>query len=346
MLGSDILSRYKNQMPSFDMSDEGQLADIDNQNALRTYDAGIQKRKAAAEFQNQRRLTAENESAFIGGGNRDDTNWVAEMAGLRKPPEAKWWGANDQQMMNAPTDQATPGGAGLMGRGDTMRSPLDSLAALGSNMTPRGGGGGMPAGGSGAAGGGEVTMSPGGNYSRGPALDDMGIERLKQAKLQTTSMEQNLPQSVTDRARNNALFNIGQQLPQIEAINKADVKDIGERTDARRYFDPDIYREMESKLATQTEAQAPARDLRALEAQYKFTAQMDKNQTDIERETIRARANQMLAGIREMRQAVTAMALDDPQRKMIENFVTMLQSMGADDRSFPPGLALAPSPIK
>lgn len=285
-----------------DLSDEGRLAQYDREQAARAQDALLAKRKAAMEFQSERRDTANKKALFGPSYNPDDPDWGAEMAGLKKSPEARWWEANDQQALAAPAADATPGGAHLMGRGDTIRTPLDSLSALASNVTAQRGSYGTPAGASGGKSG-TFEVTPGGNTVRGPAMDEMDIEKLKQARLQTEGMEQSLPNTKAEHDQNEAVRGMNTGTDALLAQHSGEMKGtaIGAqnaaiaKAGAQSMMDPDVWREQEYKRKWAIEAQQPKVDI----AQGKNDADIRKAQlaawAKTQAETIKGDSAQKIA---------------------------------------------------
>jgi hypothetical protein len=164
----------------------------------------------------------------------------------------------------------SPGGAHIMGSGDVMGSAGDaersntaaqSAAALKSLQTQAGGGGGGAAAGGGGGGGGQITaVSPGGNYSRGPQYDEIGLERLKQAKAQTAMTESLTPAGqATERERlaNETAFNIntGRREANVRGEGKAqDLRAADKQVlAAQMRYHPDVHRAEERDAALTAE---------------------------------------------------------------------------------------------
>jgi hypothetical protein len=348
MLGSDILQRYRSSFSRpesvLDLSGEMALDDYDAQQAVKMRDATLAKRKAAQTFQQERSKTAENKALFGPSYNPPDPDWTSEMAGLTKSPESKWWEANDRQLLATPTANATPGGAHLMGRGDTERTPLDSLAALSSNVTAQRGGGGMSAGGGGGKSG-EVTYSPGGNYSRGPAMDDFDVERLKQERAKTSMLEQSVPQAATDRARTNAAFDMNAGIDRERVIHESEMaglkSHLGAREAADTYFDPDVYRMAESKQRLATEAGEPGREIAGLKMQYDLAGKEAAANATMKSAETKAQAAQLIAVLSNIRQAAAAKSqgatfgAQADQLKSLDEAIEYLKSFGSPQVNLP-----------
>jgi hypothetical protein len=345
MLGRDILKSYSTKFGpgSMDLSDEGRLAQYDREQAGRAEDASLAKRKAAMTFQGERRTADERKRLFGSRGTDMDNmaDFSAEVSGLRKSPESDWWAANDQQMMAAPTAAASPGGATLMGRGDTMRSPLDSLAALASNRTPQASGG---AAGSRPMQGGEVTYSPGGNYSRGPAMGELDIEALKQARAKTAAMEQGTPVEAAERERlENARKVNNPALAQLEGeylgTRSGSQKALEAKMGAQSMMDPDVWRQKEYErtwaervAAPKWEAASGANEARIRQSELSAWA---KTQA----ETIKGGYSQKIAMARLLEQTV-----EDAGNNMTRQDQEALRALAAELKGVvsAPGGALSP----
>jgi len=330
MLASDILQRHRSQMPSFDMSEEGQLDEVDRLNAAKMQAAQIAKRRAAAGMQSERSAAG----MFPAG-----TLTASGAPSALPSPAADWWRANEEQRLAIPTGEATPGGARFMGSGNTEQTAADVLAALTSRRSAPMAGGGTSAGG--ARGGGEITYSPGGNYSRGPAMDESDLERLKQDRAKTAILEQSVPQAATDRARSNALFNIGTNTDKLLNAREGELKTDTARQDAARYWDPAVYSVMESKQRLATEAGEPEREIAGLKMKYDLAGKQATADATMRAAEMKGQAAQLVSILSNLRQAAAAKAqnmtfgANADQVKALDEAIEYLKQFGTPQISLP-----------
>lgn len=213
--------------------------------------------------------------------------------------------------------------------GASMARPVDSLQGMSSF------------GGNGRGGGGEVTASPGGNYSRGPAVSD---QDLAMQGFQRRSAEHGL--SEAERTP--------EQVAAEAAVlaKSAGQTNIGLNTEAeiasaKNYFQPDVYRANESKANAATQQTyerygRPAETRAAADVTGRgVTANAQLGVADIKAQNAR-----YVAQINAMQKNVDTMAFDDPQRKNIEGFIKFMQdeiaNSGAGAPQVPQGLTRGP----
>lgn len=286
-----------------DMQEEDQIGQGDA--AQKAEMARLENRAIMRDEMAQREETAKRPQGFAGSLTTIGGTSPTETA--KYGPQGKWGKFYDNEairgneMALAGEGMPSPGGAHLLGRGDTERTPLDSLAALASNRTPVGGG---AVGGGSSARSGEVTYSPGGNYSRGPAMDDFDTERLKQERAKTTTLEQNVPSVAMDRERNEEGFRRNTGIDAAQARHEGEMgglksgsqKALEAQISAHTMLnDPDVWRAAELQRKWAIEGQQPKVDI----AQTKASADVQRAEiaawARTEAEKIKGDASQKIA---------------------------------------------------
>lgn len=213
--------------------------------------------------------------------------------------------------------------------GASMARPVDSLQGMSSF------------GGNGRGGGGEVTASPGGNYSRGPAVSDQdlamqGFQR-RDAEHRLTEAERTPEQVASEAAvlaKSAGETNIG--------LNTE-----AEIAGAKNYFQPDVYRANESK-ANAAAAQTKARylDPAEIKGAYELRGKEVGGNAQLGVAEIKARNAAYMSQISNLRQASGAMMFGDPQIATNERTIKFLQDeiakSGVDAPQVPLGLTKGP----
>lgn len=206
------------------------LDDVDRQNAFKSEQAVLDKRKAAQKMLGEQQTGETNKRLFGSymAGELNRPKWTAEITGAEKPTSESWWAANDQQANAVPSSTYDPRSVGthIMGRGDNFddqTSPYRILSGLSGNRTPQinanagGGGASTPAGSLTR----EIKDNSGQTIGHGP--DPFAEEKLKQMQIQTRTAEQNVPSEARERARNETNYDIGSGQLEREARATGDI---------------------------------------------------------------------------------------------------------------------------
>jgi hypothetical protein len=154
----------------------------------------------------------------------------------------------------------TIGSAGDAERAEASRQQQAAQAMAQQQQSPYanasggGGGGGMSGGG---GGGGKVTVSPGGNISRGPTYDDFDIERLRQERARTKTAEEQVPSYAAEKQRNDIMFDVNTGRYEYLQNKLGGLARDERRTnaiwDANTANQPDVWREEDIKWNRQKE---------------------------------------------------------------------------------------------
>jgi hypothetical protein len=208
----------------------------------------------------------------------------------------------------------SPGGAHLLGSGGTIGSAGDAERANDARQAAASlkmlqaqssaGGGGTPASGSGGGGSGEVIYSPGGNYSRGPAMNDFDRARTREAEARAKAAEENVPSVRNEGEWNDKAFRrvTGQDEAQTEhegkmaGLKSGSQKALEAQISAHTMLnDPDVWRAAELQRKWAIEGQQPKVDI----AQTKASADVQRAEiaawARTEAEKIKGDASQKIA---------------------------------------------------
>lgn len=260
---------------------------------------------------------------------------------------------------------AHPGGAQIMGSGDTIGTAasaehaegqrqqqaaqaMQSLQAQGSG----GGGGGTGGGGNGGGTGGQITMSPGGNYSRAAAWTPFDFIRQREAEARAKAAEESVPSVKAERERNDAAFRRNTGIADIEAeqagreagITAGTADEAKRRIASRTYFDPDVYRQMESEDRRKMEAGDPGREIAGLKMQYDLAGKQAQANATMQAAKTKAEAAQTIAILTGVLQAAKAKAgnltfgAEADQVKSLEEAIAYLKQFGGEPQPNLPGL--------
>jgi hypothetical protein len=286
----------------------GSLEDAETAEVARLQNRKIMRQELAKQKDRAAEGARDNETKMLQSpfGAAFDTNW------------GEFYGNNETLRLAEGLTKGgvpAPGGAHLMGSGGTIGSAGDaerandarqSAALLALQKQGSGGGGGGAS--SRPMEGGEVTYSPGGNYSRGPAMGEMDVERLKQAKALTANMEAQNPNATDERDRLNTLYAHGSGEAKYLAQQKAELDTIPKVEAAKAQFQPDIYRAQESKDRRATEMAAPGQELALAKAQYGLAGDEARANATIESAKVKAQSANLIAMVSNMRQNAAANA--------------------------------------
>lgn len=251
------------------------------------------------------------------------------LADQASSPTTEYWNNNSKiqrlagRSGSGNASMEAPAGDHLLGSGNTIGTSTgggqaaQAMKSLQQNVSP--GSYGAVSGG-GGRGGSEVTGSPSGNYSRGPAVSD---HDLRMQNLQERSAEHGL----TEAERSPE-----QQAAEAAVLAKsAGETNIGLNTEAevagaKNYFQPDVYRANEAKAGAATQ-QLYERYGRPAEtrAAADVTGRGVTANAQIGVADIRAQNASYVAKINALQRTASTMALDDPQRKNIDAVMKYLQ---------------------
>lgn len=313
------------------------------------------------------RLALEDDAAASAAEQDEKARLVLQQRGIRRTQQARMNDPITQLLAKSGAITALPGEtphadenakfwgnntrlsqiAGLEGGGVSRPEGAQLLGHVGPTIG--GGGGGSYASqpfssllNASSKAGGDVTFSPGGNYSRGPAMDDTEIERLKQERIRTQGMQEALPSVAADRARNETAFNMNAGVDEALTRHIGDLNRAEEVRNARQYFQPDVaaVRESKERSATDQFYERYGRP-KEIEAGGKIAAEGVKQQGAIDVQASRAETARYVAQINNLQRSAAALPLDDPQRLRLEAVIDYLkQQIGPDAMQVPAGLGV------